>query len=355
MQKLLPFFNRRDSIYVRNIDAGDYLENFLIASVCSVLAIRFYLYITGYPQIGIGHFHIAHMLWGGLLMMIAIFLLLCFLAKPTFQLAAVLGGIGFGTFIDELGKFITRDNNYFYQPTVMILYIIFILLFLIVKAIDNETKLTRKEYLMNALEMMKEVVLRDLDKEEKKRIRDFIRQSDHNDPVVKAIRHLLADIDAVMPQQPSIFTRIRNSMSELYQRYVSKRWFYRTIIGLFVLSSIINVYEATKYIPYFLNPQLSTYLSISQWGQLLFSWLSGAFVLLGIYFFRSSRLMAYELFKRSILISIFFTQVFIFYQEQFSSLIGLSADILILVTIDYIISQEKIIHRHSYQEAANES
>jgi hypothetical protein len=113
--------------FIRNIDAGDLLEDFLIASVSSVLFIRFYLFLAHYPQLGGRSFHIAHLLFGGFFMLFAIILLLAYLNRPILQISAVLGGIGFGTFIDELGKFITQDNNYFYQPTPALIYIIFTL------------------------------------------------------------------------------------------------------------------------------------------------------------------------------------------------------------------------------------
>src|SRR5437868_14042294 len=103
---------------VREIDAGSYFELFLVSAVASVILIRMYLELAGFPQIGRGGVHIAHMLWGGLFMLIAQVLLLGFLGKHIKRLAAVLGGIGFGTFIDELGKFVTSDNDYFYRPTV---------------------------------------------------------------------------------------------------------------------------------------------------------------------------------------------------------------------------------------------
>src|SRR3990167_6561029 len=109
--------------FPRDVEAGDLVENFLVSAIASILVIRLFLAITGYPQLGGENFHIAHMLWGGFLMMVAVIGLLVFLNKETKYIASILGGIGFGTFIDELGKFITKDNNYFYQTTIGIIYV----------------------------------------------------------------------------------------------------------------------------------------------------------------------------------------------------------------------------------------
>ena len=67
----------------RSIRARDLLEVFFVSAVTSLLAVRFYLYIAGYPQIGGNGLHIAHMLWGGFLMLAAITLLLGFIGRRT--------------------------------------------------------------------------------------------------------------------------------------------------------------------------------------------------------------------------------------------------------------------------------
>ncbi len=121
--------------FARNIIGEDLLENFIISAVASLLLIRLYLYITDYPQLGGSGLHIAHMLWGGMLMLVALFISLGCLSHPAHEWAAVLGGIGFGAFIDELGKFITQDNNYFFQPTIAIIYVTFILIYLATRII----------------------------------------------------------------------------------------------------------------------------------------------------------------------------------------------------------------------------
>ena len=44
---------------------SELLDTFLVSAVASVLVIRVFLEATGYPQLGGGGLHVAHVLWGG--------------------------------------------------------------------------------------------------------------------------------------------------------------------------------------------------------------------------------------------------------------------------------------------------
>src|SRR5437762_1459633 len=114
----------------RNAEAPLLIESFFVAAVASLLGIRWFLSTTGYPQVGSNGLHIAHMLWGGLLMLLAIQLLLSFLDRPVQHAAAVIAGLGFGTFIDEIGKFVTSDNDYLFRPAIALIYVVFVTAFL---------------------------------------------------------------------------------------------------------------------------------------------------------------------------------------------------------------------------------
>ena len=101
---------------IRNVNAGDLIEMMLVVAVATIIVIRVILELMGYPKLGSGGLHIAHVLYGGLMMIGALILVFAFLNMAVSWFAAFVGGVGFGFFIDEVGKFVTNDVDYFFAP-----------------------------------------------------------------------------------------------------------------------------------------------------------------------------------------------------------------------------------------------
>ncbi|MEV8375006.1 hypothetical protein AB0P21_19880 [Kribbella sp. NPDC056861] len=137
---------------VRNVRTGEHLTTFVVSGVSTVLITRLILGLSGYPQIGGKGLHIAHVLPGGLLMLLAIYLLLSYVGPVVRPAAALVGGVGFGLFIDEVGKFVTSDNNYFYQPAAAIVYVVFVLIVLGSRFVSNRRPLDEREQLANVVD-----------------------------------------------------------------------------------------------------------------------------------------------------------------------------------------------------------
>jgi len=106
----------------KRVGAEDYLLVTVVAFVLTVVVTRWYLELSGYPKVGGGGLHVAHVLWGGLLLVVGALLPMLFVGRRVAQLSAIVTGVGVGLFIDEVGKFITESNDYFFAPAAPLIY-----------------------------------------------------------------------------------------------------------------------------------------------------------------------------------------------------------------------------------------
>ena len=137
-------------------------EACVFVAIATILLTRLYLQLTGYPQIGSGDLHIAHALWGGALMVIALLTGWMALGFGARVLTVVLGGIGFGLFLDEIGKFVTKTNDYFYAPSPEIMYILVCSILVVAHIVRVIRPLSPRECLASAAAIAAEGVARGL-------------------------------------------------------------------------------------------------------------------------------------------------------------------------------------------------
>ena len=148
---------------VTRAHGSHYLLLTLISFASTVILTRMFLILTGYPQVGNRELHIAHVLWGGLLLFISAAVLLSFSNHAIYRLGAVGTGIGAGLFMDEVGKFITATNNYFYPLAFPLIYGFFLLVVLAYLEERRYQPRDARTELYNAFDTLQEVLDNDLE------------------------------------------------------------------------------------------------------------------------------------------------------------------------------------------------
>ena len=317
------------------------LESFFIAAVASFLGIRWFLAAAGYPRIGSNGIHVAHLLWGGALMLLALLLLLAYLDRSVSHASAVIAGLGFGTFIDEIGKFVTADNNYFFRPAVALIYGVFVVAFLLARVLVGQRRLTPDEALRNALAYMAGTPTRGIQPDDRTRVAELLGQADQADPRTGLARQYLAAMPSVA-EHDSVAEVILGRLNASYERVMAMPRVDTVLVGgmaVYALLAIVGVAVVIALRPGSGSSDTTTAATIAQVG----SSLVGAILIgRGIVALPTSRVEAYRWFLRGLMVWILITQVFVFYSSQLGGLGGLAVDLVAYGSIRYAIGREHV-------------
>ncbi|MBK9124025.1 MAG: hypothetical protein IPM16_13045 [Chloroflexi bacterium] len=235
---------------VLRADAARYVLILTLAFALCVVVTRVYLELAGYPQLGNETYHFAHALWGGLLQLFAVLLPLLCVNRWMRDVSAVLAGVGAGLFIDEIGKFITQQNDYFFPLAAPIIYVAFLailLIYLVVRRRQLSTDVHADMYYV--LGELEEVLEDDLSVSERdhlvarlQRITDGTTRPDVANLARHIMQYLQADSIDLSPDRMTPSARIVAAITRFEKRFLPRPIARAVLVVLFALSGLLSLF-----------------------------------------------------------------------------------------------------------------
>jgi hypothetical protein len=234
---------KRNRGAVKRQEARESLVLVVMSFAITVACVRLFLELTDYPQIGNQDLHIAHVLWGGLLIFIGGLLPLILANRWARTLAALVMGIGMGLFMDEVGKFLTQTNDYFFRPAAPIIYAVFLSTFWLYRRIRRPSNPDPRAEMYRALDGLDEILDSDLDQRE---LSGLVARLEHVETeagsnsigrLASVLREYLTSGDIPVITPPETFSsRLRRKLAALDARIQGSAKFALLLwIGILVL------------------------------------------------------------------------------------------------------------------------
>ncbi len=359
--------------------AASYIFIMMISFAAAVLVTRIFLELTGYPQIGDEKLHVAHVLWGGLIVAVGAALPLIYANQFIYRLSATLSGIGLGLFFDEVGKFLTQDNDYFFRPAASIIYILFLLgIYIYITVRRGEPDAQTRLY--HALAAMQEIVDGDLDIREKAELEAMLNNviGDSQVPDVQELANELLDFvqhqaDTVPRRATPVWDWFRK-VGRWIERHIltrqKTRWFLIVSTALLALRSFVDLAslwqlaggpgQADLLIQGWIARGNLTTAQEGVWFAVMIG-LKGlvGLVLIGALIFfalgRDSQGIAFAL--SGLLLSITVINVLLFYFHQFVAALYAAIDFVLIVGLSFYNSRHlsRQAHVHAVREVKKQA
>ena len=335
---------------------NEYLLITLISFAASVSLTRLFLEVTGYPQLGGGELHIAHVLWGGLLLFIGSLLPLIFSNRWALDLSALLSGVGIGLFIDEVGKFITQTNDYFYPSAAPIIYAFFLLTALLYVRVSREREKNARVYMYHVFQQLEELLDNDLSIKEDRQIIQYLEkirinnEEEQNTRLAEVIKEYLKERETyLIPHIPGFREKWILRLRVYEAKWFGKKRMRMILVSALVAWGVYTILQPWAILRIFDNPEalgsiienlISKNLVRNQsgltWFQAkiglegtlgFFSIVSGIFILL------RKEQIGVNIGIATMLIMMGIANLILFYFDQFSTIINASFQFLIFILL----------------------
>lgn len=316
----------------RRAGGGESVEALVVIAILTILVTRAYLEATGFPQIGGGSLHIAHALWGGAGMVIALVVSLSLLGTGPRAFSVVVGGIGFGLFLDEVGKFVTKTNDYFFTPAVSIMYVVVVVILLINRLLLDVVGQTGSAALAGAAGIVADGMIGGLTSVQRTHARQLLvgARDGVPEPTVAGVEAILAacpDRPPTRGERISAWLRAHPGVDFGTAR--------ATVVAAVILTlfSWAGVISALATIADDLSAGSST--GITPIGQLCGSLVAAVLCSVALVRLRGGTLAPVRLLRAAALVTMLLTEVFDFVEQSFGALINVAIGLIALAIFSY--------------------
>jgi len=338
---------------VRREGAERYILLTAIGFGTSILFTRIFLELTGYPQLGNGTLHIAHVLWGGLLLFIASLLPLIFANRWVYSIGAILSGIGVGLFIDEVGKFITQTNDYFFPAAAPIIYACFLLVIMLYLRMRRPPSLDPRAEFYHVLDSLQEILDHDLEPDELEELKEHLKHLKKQRGLADYTRlaaGLLTYLDSkginVVPVRPSLMERWSHRFSVWQKKWIKKNPLRLLLMASFVFLGMGSFAELIVLIAapsqsltmvrtMLSDPGITTHLG-TRWfiTRMIFEGIVGALYTISALLFalRSDR-RAVAAGYYALILSLTLVNILVFYLDQFKTITATMFQLVLLLAL----------------------
>jgi hypothetical protein len=337
-------------------EAAGLLTLLVVVGVVTVTVTRVFLAATGYPMIGGGTFHLAHALWGGLLLVVAVVVQLVWANRWALTVAAACAGVGVGLFVDEVGKFITTRNDYFFPLAAPIVYLVMVVLAWVAVRARRRRAPTDRERLYEVLDGLRDLADGRLDSDRRAAIiahlgqlRDEWDRPELRELSARLEEFLLSPVVTVLPPRPGLLHRIRALLGRLERRLLPERGLRRILTAFLLVGAAGQLIGMAVAVVLLVHRQSwteqldqlvagteldRTLVTLAVLIQLASTYVGFAlFATAAVSWFRARRLRAIRLMVAAQLISLSLLDVVQSYVDQFGVLQQATVDLLLLALL----------------------